>query len=146
MREYFKENRKLLLNALLSIIVIVLILTIILFFYVNRETDVEKFNNTLIATIEKVKELNLDKKEYILVEFPDKENIISKSGKVTSMSKKKYDNFTKGYIIIYKDENYALKLSNGKYCATKNFNESSINVDIYAECENYDIEYKKEEN
>src|SRR5574344_399764 len=145
MKKYFEENRKLLLNALLSIIVIVLILTIILFFYANRETEVEKFNNTLIATIEKTKELELSKKEYILVEFPDKENIISINGKVSSMSGKKYNNFTKGYIIIYKDKSYAFKLSNGKYCATKTYNETKLSVDIYGECEDYDIEYKKEE-
>lgn len=141
MKKYVEENKKMLLNAALSIVVIILILSIALFMHVNKESDTEKFNNMVLAVIENIKKQDITD-EYILVEFPDKEEIVSKNGKLISSTGKKYKSFTEGYIIRYKDESYAFKLSNGSYCAYKNYNETKVNIDLENVCENFEIEYK----
>lgn len=142
MKKYIKNNKKKILNATLSLVVIVIILSLILCYYINKETDVDKFKNTVVAVIENIQSLDLKDNEYTLINFPDEKEIITKNGKIKSSTNKKYLEFTKGYIIIYDNNNYAFKLSNGSYCATKDYNDLNVNIDLYAECENYDVEYK----
>lgn len=142
MKEYIKENKKLVRNAIISLFAIIIIMIIFLYFNINNESDVDKFNNTVIATIENVKNLDLKDKDYILIKFPDKKQVISKNGKIKSSTNKKYNEFEKGYIIIYQDGSYSFKLSNGSYCAIKEYNKDNINIDLYEECEDYIIEYK----
>lgn len=141
MKKYIKENKKIFLGALLSIAIIVLILTVILFMRVNEESNTEKFNNMVIAAIENIKQKEI-KKDYILVEFPDDKKIITKNGKLVLSNGKKYSSFKEGYIIRYSDGSYAFKLSNGSYCATKDYNESSVSIDLNGTCEDFEIEYK----
>ena len=126
-------------NQNISLIIIVLLGILIV--YSNKETELEKFNNTVLGVIENIKDIDI-KDEYKLINFPDKENVITKNGKIKRISGKKYNEFEKGYILVYKDKTYSFKLSNGKYCASKKLTDSSINIDIFTECENYDVEYK----
>lgn len=142
MVEYIKENKKTVRNAIMLLIAIIIIMMIVLYFNINNESSVDKFNNTVIATIESVKGLDLKDNKYILIEFPDKKQIITNHGKIKSSTNKKYDEFEKGYIIIYQDGSYSFKLSNGSYCAIKEYNKDNINIDLYEECEDYIIEYK----
>lgn len=144
MKKYIEENKRRLLNALLSIIVLILILTIVLFNASKKETNLDYFNNTVVAAIEKIKRLDV-KDKFVLVEFPDKEKIISKNGKIAKSDNKKYKEFTKGYIIVYKDGTYAFRLTDGNYCASKDYNDTSVDIQVYGECEDYTIEYKNEE-
>ena len=144
MKKWFKENKKLLLYSGLSILALVIVLTIILVINMNEESTLDKFQNTIVGTIEKVKSLEVE--DYKLVNFPDTENIVSKDKKIKVSTGKKYDEFKEGYIIIYKDGKYAFKLTNGVYCATKDYDDDEINIDVSSECEDYEIEYKKEEN
>lgn len=142
MIEYIKENKKIVRNAVIILIAIIISMAIFLYFSINSESDVDKFNNTVIATIENIKSLDLKDSEYILIKFPDKEQVISKNGKIKSSTNKKYNQFEKGYAIIYKDGSYSFKLSSDGYCAIKDYNEDSINIVLYQECEDYIIEYK----
>lgn len=141
MKKYLKENKKLLINATLSIVIIILILTIILVIYANRETTYDKFSNTLLATIENIKTMEL-KEDYVLIKFPDKKEIISKNGMIKSYKGKKYEEFKEGYVVVYKDGDYSFKVSNGSYCAYKGYNEESVTIDMEKPCESYEIEYK----
>ena len=141
MKKYLKENKNLLINAALSIVIIILILTIILVIYANRETTYDKFSNTLLAAIENIKLMELEE-DYVLIKFPDKKEIISKNGMIKKYKGKKYEEFKDGYIVIYKDGSYSLKVSNGIYCAYKGYDEESITIDMDNPCNSYEIEYK----
>ncbi len=125
---------------------LILVLTIILLVFTKkRETSVDKFENSVLAAIEQVKKLEV--KNYALVRFPDENEIVSKNNKIKLSTGKEYDSFTKGFIIIYEDGEYAFKVSNDLYCATKDYQDTEINLTLYGECEDYSIQYKeKEEN
>lgn len=139
-KEIFTKNR--LIGASLSLLILIIVLIVILIVNNNKETAIEKFNNAILATIESIKKLEI-KNEYLLINFPDKENLISKNGKLQRNNKKKYNEFNKGYVIIYKDGSYSFKVSNNHYCASKGYDDTTIDVDMSAECENYDVEYIK---
>ena len=140
MKKYFNENKKIIIGSLISIVLLILVLSIILIVNVNKESKIDTFKNTLLATIEQAKKLKVD--EYELVTFPDTKEIISKDKKIKLSTGKKYNELNKGYIIIYDDGSYAFKLSNGLYCASKTFADIDINIDISGECEDYEVEYK----
>ena len=144
MKKWIKDNKKLLLYSGLSIIVLIVVLTVILVISMNEESTLSKFQNAIVGSIEKAKSLEVE--EYKLINFPDTEEVISKSKKIKISTGKKYDEFKEGYIIIYKDGKYAFKLTNGVYCATKGYDDDEINIDVSGVCEDYEVEYKKEEN
>ena len=123
-------------QALLIMLVVVLIfITIYTIKYIdaNRESKTTKFSKAIVATLEVIKSMTLAD-DYIVVEFPDKKNIISKNGKITGLDGKKYDEFKDGYIKYYKNDLYELELSDGNYCARKQINETSIDIDMTGIC------------
>ena len=144
MKRWINDNKKLLLYTGLSVIVLIIVLTIILVININKESKLDVFKNTIIGTIEHVKELEVE--DYKLINFPDTESIISNNQKIALSNGKKYNEFTKGYVLVYKDGKYSFKLTNGIYCATKTFDDEEINIDVSGECEEYEVEYKNEEN
>ena len=123
-------------QALLIMLVVVLIFIIIYmikYIDANRESKTTKFSKAIVATLELVKGMTLTE-DYILIEFPDKKNIISKNGKITGLDGKKYNEFKDGYIKYYKNDLYELELSDGNYCARKQINETSIDIDMTGIC------------
>lgn len=145
MKKYIEENKKLLVITGSILLLLIIVLTVILLSIKKNETSVDKFENSIIAAIEQVK--NLEVTNYALVRFPDENEIITKNNKIKLSTGKEYDSFTKGFIIIYEDGEYAFKLSNNLYCATKDYQDTEVNLTLYGECEDYSIQYKaKEEN
>ena len=146
MKKFIKENKNLLIVTGSILLALIVILTIVLLVFTNKnETSVDKFKNTILAAIEQVKKLEI--KNYELINFPDENEIISRNNKIKLSTGKEYDSFTKGFIIIYEDGEYAFKLTNNSYCATKDFIDTEISIDLSGECEDYDVYYKtKEEN
>ncbi len=146
MKKYIEENKKLLIYTGIILVLLIVVLTIVLVVSTRKpETSVDRFENTILATIEQAKKLEV--KNYALIRFPDENEVISKNKKIQLSTGKKYEEFTKGFIIIYEDGNYSFKLSDGIYCATKNYEDTEINIDLSGECEDYDVLYKaKEEN
>ena len=146
MKKFIKENKNLLIVTGSILVVLIIVLTIILLVSTKKkETSVDKFENTILAAIEQVKKLEV--KNYALINFPDENEIITKNNKLKQSNGKEYKQFSKGFIIIYEDGEYAFKVSNNSYCATKDFTDTEISIDLSGECEDYDVYYKtKEEN
>ncbi len=130
------------------ILTIVLVILICLFvFLFRRYTDKDslklfedKINMAINLTREQVdnEEYNED---YMLINFPDTKDIITKD-ETMSFNNKELEEFSSGYILVYKDGSIAFKLSDGKYCATKSFTDASYKLFIFGQCFNYNVEYK----
>ena len=144
-KNFYKENKKLVLSALASLIILILILTTIYFSLLTKDTELDKFNDSILALMENVIEYEVED-DYEIINFPDKEEKISKDGKIKNSKGKKFEEFKEGYVIIYKDGTYAFRITNGLYCGIKNYNETGVEVDIFEPCSNYDVIYRKNKN
>jgi hypothetical protein len=133
-------------NLIMIIFLVFLVCVFIFLFNRYRDKDAtdlfeKKVNAVINLTREKVNNEDF-KKDYMLVKFPDNNNLITQKGKLV-YDKDRLDQFSKGYIIIYKNNALAFKLSDGIYCATKGFDDPSYKLFIFGNCLNYDIDYKK---
>lgn len=141
------KNKPVLFNVILVISLVILICLFVFLFKRYRDRDaMDLFESKINMTINLAREAVSDEKyedDYLLVKFPDKNDVITKDG-IMSFNGKELDEFPNGYIIVYKDDSIAFKLSDGTYCASKSYDDESYNLFIFGNCLNYDIKYKED--
>lgn len=134
----------------ISSILLLLILICIFVFFARRYADkpaVTNFEDKINMSINLGREiLNTEgyDKDYVLIKFPDNDQMITKDDYMI-FNGKKLKQFSKGYIILYKDSSIAFKVSDGTYCGSKTLKASSYNLFIFGNCSSYQVEYKAEE-
>ena len=135
------SNRKILSVCLLAVLVFILIF--LLKRYNNKEAInalEERLNAAVNIATSKVSAEDFTD-DYIVVKFPDKNEIITKNGKM-SFNNIEYDEIKKGYIVVYKDGSISFRISDGTYCIYKDYNDSMYELFIWGDCHKYDIKYK----
>lgn len=132
-------------NICLFSVFFILLLSSIIFitgFYIPKKKETEFQDKVNLSIKRMMFKYNEKKGDYLLVKFPDKSEIVSKDGIINT--KEKLKEFKKGYIIIYDIDHIAFRLTDGKNCAYKKM-DSVGKITMNKTCEDYDIEYKKED-
>lgn len=129
-------------GALLSLILLVAILWTVYSSMQGDGKDVNTFRDSILALMENVIEYEVED-EYVIIKFPDKDELIARNGRIKNSKGKRFDEFKEGYVIKYKDGTYAFKLTNGEYCAIKNYNDTGVEIDTFEPCASYEINYRE---
>ncbi len=140
-----KKKKPVLYNVILMIVLVVLVCLFVFLFkkYTNRDA-LDLLEDRVNMTINLAREVVNDEsytEDYLLINFPDTKEVITKDGLMT-FNNNELEEFLNGYIIVYKNSSIAFKLSDGEYCATKSYDDASYKLFIFGECFNYDVEYK----
>lgn len=106
-----------------------------------KEID-KKISMSLDLMKTEIKKENFDE-DYLLVTFPDKDNIVSKNKYIISDIGNKYKEFESGYILMYKNGSYRFELQVDGYCATKDINNDKYQLLIFKRCSSKNINYLK---
>lgn len=139
------KKKPVLYTIIMTIVLVILICLFVFLFkrYTNKKA-LDTLENKVDMTINLAREVVNDESytdDYILINFPDTKEIITKDGNM-SFNNKQLDEFSNGYIIIYKNGDMSFKLSDGEYCASKSYKDASYKLFIFGDCFNYDVEYK----
>ena len=139
------KKKPVLYNVILMIVLVILVCLFVFLFkkYTNRDA-LDSLEDRVNMTINLAREVVNDEsytEDYLVINFPDKKEVITKDGLMT-FNNNELKEFSNGYIIVYKDSSIAFKLSDGEYCATKSYDDASYKLFIFGECFNYDVEYK----
>ena len=141
-REKKPLNKGAMTVALVFLVLLISVLTIIYRNMKGSGSDVDTFRNSILALMENVIEYDV-KDEYVIITFPDNDELITKNGKIRDSIGRRYNEFKEGHVIKYKDGTYAFKLTNGSFCAVKDYNDTGVEIDIYEPCSNYDVTYRE---
>ena len=141
-RESKPLSKGTIIGAISSLVLLVAILSTIYSSMQGDGKDVETFRDSILALMENVIEYEVED-EYVIINFPDKDEVIAKNGRIKNSAGKRFDEFEEGYVIKYKDGTYAFKLTNGVFCAIKNYNDTGVEIDTFEPCSNYDITYRE---
>lgn len=144
-KEEVTKKKPVLYNVILIIVLVILICLFTFLFkkYTNKEA-LATLESRVNMTINLAREVVNDEsytEDYLLINFPDTKEIITKDGNM-SFNNKELEEFSNGYIIVYKDSSIAFKLSDGEYCASKSYEDASYKLFIFGNCSDYDVEYK----
>lgn len=141
-KKFYKDNKKTIIIAISFLVSFIIILSVIYFCKLYSNKELERFNNSILALMENVMNYDVED-DYVLINFPDENEIITKNGKIENSKGKTFNEFEKGYVIVYKDGTFGFKLTNGLYCATKGFNDTGVNVDVVEPCNDYEVVYRE---
>ncbi len=139
------KNKPVLYNVILAIVLVILICLFVFLFkkYTNKDA-LNSIENKVNMTINLAREIVNDEsytEDYLLINFPDTKEIITNDGNM-SFNNKELEEFSNGYILVYKDGSTTFKLSDGEYCASKSYDDAAYKLFIFGECFDYDVEYK----
>lgn len=139
------KKKPVLYTVIMTVVLVILICLFVFLFrkYTNKKA-LEVLENRVNMTINLAREVVNDEsytEDYLLINFPDTKEKITKDGNM-SFNNKELEEFSNGYIIVYKDSSIAFKLSDGEYCASKSYDDASYKLFIFGNCYNYDVEYK----
>jgi len=139
------KKKPVLYTVIMTITLVILVCLFVFLFrrYTNKKA-LGALEDRVNMTINLAREVVNDEsytEDYLLVNFPDTKEIITKDGNM-SFNNKELEEFSNGYIILYKDGSISFKLSDGEYCASKSYKDASYKLFIFGNCLKYDVEYK----